>query len=315
MLLPAHLYEVLFPLYMTVIIVGTSSNGCILFLAAIKVIKLTPITLLLLNISLADLMIDLNMVPYWFVFPADFVDSSRLAISMVCAFANQGALAVTAFIVNVLTLSYISFLRVSSFTEAKKGHVILKMKSVLSFILFTWIAGLAVLVPNMFEIFISVEKRECRRRERYKLYFHIFNALTAFFFWVTPLTIMFVNLILTLRNLWGRNMFQQSSLLKHRKQISLMLLGLPTAFLVFTTPNVVYLALRSTGMWSDYVNYDLAQIYRPILLVGLLTTISDPALYFFCRASFRNGFLDAISERNKRADNTKKINNWNCCRT
>ena len=109
---------------------------------------------------------------------------------------------------------------------------------------------------------------------------------------VLPLLILVVNLTRTIKQLWKKTLFQQSTLRNERKQITTLLFSLTLIYIICFIPYVTRLLLRASGYLEDGSTAETV-MRRSSISIGLLTTISDPILYALCNKGFRRNLATA----------------------
>ena len=279
--------KLILSLFIIIALVGIFGNGLIVFAFAARIVPVTPFMVLLLNLSIADIIIDVS------VFPFLFWEQSENDSNFACGIHKQ-SITWSAVVVNAATLTYISFVRISAFDVCSKSlnQPILKPRNVNIYVALTWVVGILLFSPHYFNFYFDPQLGVCIAKEG--PFYKISSAVQSLLCWVVPVTILSVNLFRTVRALWNKEHLSQSMIIKHRKQITFLLLGLTVFFLLFSTPLLVFFVLRAANYYkftNDLTGIqELKRFYRPVSLVCLLTTITDPLLYAFCWKSFRNGF-------------------------
>ena len=189
---------------------------------------------------------------------------------------------------NALTVTYVSFIRIDSFGHRGK---ILNKRYVSWFIKFSWIVSIAFVIPMHFIIAVdseaSQETGSCEIKN-VKVFF-TYLLLIFILFYITPLTILLVNLIRTIKHIQGRSLFQQSVLRVERKQISILLISVTTFYFIFNIPYTARLLLKASGFLKNGDVDTTAR--RSTIFIVFLTTLTDPILYALCNRGFRRGLL------------------------
>ena len=273
-------------IYIIVLIVGILGNGLVLFAFAVKVVPVTPFMLLLLNLSIADLVIDVS------VFPFLFWEDSNKDTPFICGVIHKQGITWSAVVANAATYTYISFVRVNAFSSKAINRSILKFRTIAIFVPMTWLFGIVLFIPHYFNFYFDSTRGSCAPRTG--SFYRISSVVQSLLCWVIPVTILSINFIRTVRALWQKEHINQSAIIKHRKQITFLLLGLTIFFLLFSTPLLIFFIFRAANYdkFTDDRQGDeeLKRFYRPVFVVALLNTIADPLLYAFCWKSFRSGF-------------------------
>ena len=275
---------------LTECLLGVFCNSMVMFAFARKYVPLTPFNMLLLNLSVADILADIFFIPTLFVEYIAFLTNS---VQSICSLFRLGLIPYIGFGVNACTVTYISFIRIESF---ENGLKILNKTVVSWFVSATWVFTIASVTPVNFMISIdskiSRETGTCAIKNKKDTY--TFALVITGLFFTIPLTILIVNLIRTIRHLWGSSLFQQSVLRAERKQITFLLFSLTIVYIVGFLPNLLRLLLRLCGSLQDE-DMDLTMRHLAIF-IGLLTTITDPVLYALCSKGFRRGLANSRNE-------------------
>ena len=284
-------------LYLFVCIPGIVGNSLVLLAALFKCVKVTPFTLLLLNLSTADVIMNIMMLPPLFINIHQYEQPSQLATGLLCSVVDQNDPVYSAFIANSITLCYISFVRISSFDSLHCGQkTLLKKRNVILYIIFSWLGGFIMMFPKYF-MFSIIPGKGCVPNN-YTVY-SIHRAIASFTSCIIPLIILTVNFLRTTYKMWTEAHFERSSLIQRRKQITYLLLGLTVAYLLFTAPFVICSLMNASGYFGEDI-HEFEKYSRPTVLVGLLTTVSDPIFYALCWRGFREGFRQRLKDYTSR---------------
>merc|ERR1719494_156337 len=109
--------------------------------------------------------------------------------------------------------------------------------------------GLALFLPHFFTFTIDTTSKTCIHES--PTYYYVSSAFVSFLLWFLVAVVLTVNCTRSLQHLWRGDLFDLSSLLKRRKQITLLLLGLTATFFILTTPVTIYFILRASGHFRD----------------------------------------------------------------
>ena len=265
---------------------------------AMKIVRVTPFMLLLLNISIADIVIGLNAYPMLYVEPSQYKNAPTPIASFICAVVDKSVFAYSSVVVNALTLIYISFMRVASFNRNARGQRWLTRLNVVKvFVCFSWLVGIGAFISHYFKFTIDPVSGMCRHHDNTS--YHITSAVGATTMLLCTLIVLLLNFIRTTRTMWhASNLGNASAIAKQRKEISGMLLGLAVAFFLLNTPLTVYFVIRGTGYFESVNDITTKRnenrLYLPVVVIAMLNTWSDPILYAFSWKSFRSGFTDSM---------------------
>ena len=289
--------DVILSLMIFVSAVGILANGFVVLGFAMRIVKMTPFMLLLLNLSVADIIMQINVYPHLFIEPWDYTHVSRGVGSVICAVADKSAPTYMAAIVNALTLVYISFIRVASFSNTRgKPLWITRRWVVILFVALVWAVGIGAFLPHFFRFHID-SRGICVNENEAK--YRVTTAVGATIMLVVPTSALTANFIRTATNMWSHSSLGGSSVIsQQRQQITGMLLGLTLTFAVLNTPITIFFILRGVGYFDSEDEFEtkmsMSRVYHPAFLVFMFNSLSDPILYAFCWKSFRSGFVESM---------------------
>ena len=279
------------PLYLATCMIGFIGNSLIVLAFTKKWVPLTPFTMLLLNLSVANIFSEIVWLPTLFIHMPDYIEADKNLSSAVCGIVASRLPATSGFFVNVLTVTYMSFIRTSTFSDQKQS--ILEKKNVVCFIACVWFVSMIVFFPWYFMFTMNTETRHCE--SIYQKPFKIYQATICAFFYVVPLSILVVNFVRSVRYMWKKTLFEQSILRRERRQITTLLLSLTLIYITFFIPIVLFFIVRASGRLNEDMDI-YVDVRRPVGWICFLTTITDPVIYAFCRKGFRNGFTNSRKE-------------------
>ena len=294
--------------YIIVSLIGILGNTIFIMASRMKIIKVTPFVLLLLNISLADIVMNICFLPYLFIDLKDKKITSPALAGFLCSVVSHYYPVYAAFTANSITLCYISCARMSSFTASRSAKVLrLKPFNVRVFIVGSWVTGILSTIPSHF-MFYHKQGIGCIpvNRKRYIIHLLVGSMLCCF----VPILILTVNFFRTVYHLMKANEMIQSFAVNHTKQIIFLLLSLTVAFIVFSFPFLVGTFLHLTNQWDDLQFEKRKQVF---VLIGMFTSISDPILYAICWRGFRDGFsrqFTDLKNRFSRVLSSKRSNDF-----
>ena len=275
------------PSFLAVTILGIISNSVVVAAFISKILPLTPFCILLLNLSVSDIFINIFMLPSFFVRMSDYreVDQPYLT-SFMCGIVFYHLIARSGFIVNVMTLAYVSFIRSTTFDFKHRGRI-LNPKTVKWFILYSWIIALLLHFPWYFMYELNPTTGHCN--PKYYEVYSIYHASQVSITYVILEIILFVNMVRSVRNMWKKSISPHSIILQKRHRVTSLLLALGLVYIVLCLPVSVVMIMEASGYFQSADSFN--DVYFPSVLVVYLNTVVDPFMYIFYWKGFRNGFM------------------------
>ena len=266
----------------------------------------TPLTILLMNLSIADLVAGLST--YFMV----FVDVSKTSIrgkwaNVLCTFTTAMILFFIASCVSVLTLSAISFSRLIVIKYPMKPNLKLTTRRSITFAVTSWFVSLLLLAPNATTVRYEEDTGFCYRYYPPWMNTTLYSAITIFVGTVLPVSLMTMTYIVAWRHLWKQrapDATPQLSL-RPRKKIMLMLGLLILTYILCWTPFYVYWTMVSALHFYDDTTQDkinLFRFYRIAALFALCNSALDPIIYTLSGEQFKNALC-----RLKRSNRVRKL--------
>ena len=155
----------------------------------------------------------------------------------------------------------------------------LKKRRVLIFIVGSWLLGVLIFVPHYFNFRMDKSSRLCVAENGE--FYRTSTKIQSVTIYLMPAFILMVNFVRTIIALWKRNVLERSFAAENRKRLTYLLLGLIGAYFIFSTPLVIYMMLRGAN-YHRFSTYEVrSKVYRPVVLVALLTIVSDPIFQLF----------------------------------
>ena len=283
---------------------GLIGNSIVVFAFAYKLVPLTPFCMLLLNLSVADIFADVTVIPELFDGIYKYIGTETNLAITVCGIIKFRLFVAVCFRVNVCTVAYISFIRTTSI-ENGSSRRILNKRIVTLYIVCTWMFSIASVLPLCFMITVNPKTGVVIPSKS----FNTINATFHSLFYFIPQTILVVNFSRSVWHLWRTPRFQQSIILKGRKQITLLLLSLTAAYIIFLIPILAWQILKASGHLGPPGSSSFLAVYRPASIFAYLTTISDPVLYAVCWRGFRQGFKKTMEPTPRTSATTPNLGN------
>ena len=270
--------------------IGIIANIVVLLSSALKVVNVTPFVILLLNLSVADILMARNIYLEHFVDEKELHGADSSLTGLICSVFHEIDLYYLGALNNVITMVYISFCRTSIFSSSEIfQQQTLSQKKVLRFIFLTWLVTTVIMAPNSF-IFALDKEKGCWTK--YQFFYMIYGAVLGFGVYMTCFVIVSINFIRAMVALKERRSFHQSVLSKKGKQIKIIFVSLLAIYVCFSTPLAIKLLLRASGILDAKQDLMMSHI---TLTISLLTTITDPCIYIFSWSGFHNGLRKQIS--------------------
>ena len=259
---------------------------------------MTPFTLLLLNLSISDLIVDMGLWPYMFI---DLKNVSSKVSQSVGNFLCSIHIGLTPFWMagssNIYTLSLISFFRFTSMLSfSSKFNVNINMCKTKSYIAAFWVISVVSLSPHFFGFWLDRDIGICYRKWPEKFNGLMYVIITSFFFFFIPATALVINFVLSAKFLWGNSNLRSTSTVRYkaRRRITKLYLALIAVFFICWTPMFAYILLaRTTTYFEDGPKGIFAKLrfLKVVILISACNSVCDPVLYAFCGRSFRDGFF------------------------
>ena len=281
-------------LFVTVAALGIIGNTLIIYGIVRKIVSNTAFVVLLLHLAITDLTMDILILPCMFLDTRSYIKSPERIQRIICGVVSSGTPFWMAVAANTIILAYISFVRSSSMLihYNQFQSVILKKRNIAFVITFTWITVVGLSVPSYTSHSIDPQTGHCRPDS--KTYNLVYNVILVFLFWSLPMLCLVSNLVIVLRHVLKNRSSNQSVVIQQQRRITTLLLVLMTTYMVFWAPTIIYFLMRVTNHKKFNHTFQgklaIEKIRRPVMLVGLLNTLSDPILYAFMWSSFRQGF-------------------------
>ena len=291
---PSH-GDVFGSLIFTTAILGIIGNTIVLLLFITKLIKATHVSVLLINLTVADLVWDIGEVMILFADVSDYHTESKWAQSLLCILVN-GKMSLPVMVgcmVNLLTVSVISTMRSASVQNAKafrRSHI--HKRSIAIFIVLSWLISIGVVLPWAFTLYINLTSGRCSMLSGYDRGLFIYNCIGNVIFWVVPLIILLVNFFLTVKTLWKSTFTQGSHPVIDRNSIARLLFALTFMYIIIFTPNAVFNIYQLTDSAAEEPHFML-----PFHLVSLTCTVADPLLYSFCLPGIKKKFVKRVTRK------------------
>ena len=273
--------------FLAICMLGIIGNMMVVVAFCRKVIPITPFSILLLNLSLADIYWDIGVLPALFIDLKDYVHSSEAMKKLVCGIVQNISIAFTGLNINLLTIAYISCIRSSSLNLKMKRSLLTK-KNVAIYLICGWTISFVVPLPWYFLFTLNENTGVCETK--YNTIYKIYMFKVSILLWFLCLCVLLFNFIKSVKFMWRKSLFSQSFIVRERRQITTLLLTLICIYITLFTPQLVVYILTGVGYFShkESVHYN-----RTVGILSLLTTVLDPIVYAVCNRGFRKGIKDS----------------------
>lgn len=251
----------------------------------------TPLTILLMNLSVADLVAGISIYPFV------FVDVSRTKLSTVgknimCAFSPAMVPFFIAAGESVFTLCAISISRLLVIKFPLRLEMKLTKRASIIFSVASWFLSIALLSPNALTVRYEEDTGFCFRNYPVWMNTKLYSAITIIAGTLLPITTMTMTYIAAWRHLW-RDASPDSQLqvtLGSRRKVMVMLGVLILTYICCWTPFYVYWTLVSATSYYKNSVHDkirLFRFYTIAMLFALCNSTLDPIIYTLSGGQFR----------------------------
>eukprot|EP00794_Sanderia_malayensis_P009246 gene9246-10222_t len=277
------------------------------------------VNLLLLNLSIADIVCGLSILPYAFISIPETRLSGRAA-DLMCGFTDGQTLFFAASQVNLLTLAILSISRYTLINHPLKLKWRLKKRAVKWLALVTWLLGLSLLIPSGISFNYNPNDGICWRQWARGVNPIAYFVATLILGMAVPLLSLTFTYMSTIYTLWFKKSTRRlarsnsrSGVQTHRKRISVLLGLLIVAYLLCWMPFGIYWLLSAAlNYFPDTVEGQIQtmRITRITILVALLNTCLDPIVYAMSNRQIKNGAMKTF--RGGRNTNTVDPTGTDC---
>ena len=276
-------------------LLGIIGNGFMCYFFAKKRIRRTSFNMLLLNLSIADLLVDV------FAYPLYFVDLKVLRgyhtgiANVLCSFppSTSGV----AFAVSILTLTYISINRFVYVRYPLKTAWFKSRKTTFCTLLMIWAVSIGYIMPYALAFQFDAKIAFCKREWPRDINVSLWMATILVAGLIMPLSVMFITFVSTMRRFRTMSIEQRETMGKKKRAVRL--LGfLVLAFAICSGPTLICLPLsvRFKSFWGTGVKGEYMKLrVMPILfLLNLVNTVADPVLYGYLNHEFQKCFKEVL---------------------
>ena len=287
------------PSFLAVSVIGIISNSVVATAFIFKILPLSPFCVLLLNLSVSDIVINIFMLPSFFLRTSAYSDIKQPYLtSFMCGVVFYYLPARSSFIVNVATVAYVSFIRSTTFDVNDRGRL-LDTKTVKWFVVCSWVLALLLHSPWYFMYELNLTTGHCSPKHP-KVY-SIYHASQVTLAYIILEIILVTNMVRSVRNMWKKSISPNSIILQQRCRITSLLFVLGVVYIALCFPVSVVMIMEASGFFKSVHLFN--DVYLPSVLVVYLTTVTDPFMYAFYWKGFRDGFMP--SRRRKTEPSTR----------
>ena len=296
-----------------IVICGITGNSIFCYLFASKRVKCNFFTLLLLNLSVADIISCISILPYAIVDLSWLTPLSQRNANAACTvIMGQMPFWVTT-VVTLFTLVFISFSRFVAIAHPLKSRQpewqwLKKSKTSVRFMLITWPLATCILLPNCFSFHYDRNSAICFRKWPKNVNGRMYGLITAFLGFALPMITLIFTFVSIKRSL-SRRLSGSKQTRNNRKTVKL--LGtLILAFFICWAPFFIYWILSTTAGHLTFADGVKGQrqrmrIIRGVVLVALCNTILDPIIYVFWCSDINKAFWSCLERKKKICERTE----------
>ena len=298
-------------LYIIVTVTGFVSNTAVIIAFITKRVRIAPFTLLLLNLSIADLVQDINLQPYIFIklhkLPSYVTQhQGNILCSVHIGLTPFWMAAYT----SVFTLTLISLFRYASLiplsSSVKLTFTTLKIKCCIAAL---WLSSIAMFGLHFISFRLDRHFGLCYREWPGYINGPVYVLVTAVVGFIAPSAALIFNCISSIKFLWQKGTKNTASVVRQqeRKRIITLYLALIGSFFLCWTPMFVYIVLARTTYFTPGPSgeFEKERFLRVVILIAGCNSVCDPALYAFCGKSFRTGFLHNTGHYSQGSKNSR----------
>lgn len=288
---PSHVDNVIQGIYVIITLTGICGNSLVLYLVLAKRVERSTFSLLLANLSFADLVADISLYPYVFIDLRGF-NVNEFQGSVLCNFTIGLTIFFTCTAVSLFTLTTISINRCISINHPLRFEWQQSRQCVLYFIPFTWLIGIITLTPNFISFSYKKDLGICRRQWPQGINGSLYSLLTAFFGLIVPIMVLILTFFSTLKSLRVR-VYNSTTLpaLRNSRRKTIRLLGwLILVFSICWVPFFCYWFLsRATDIFDNGYEGDFQRmrVIRLTILFASMNTAIDPIMYALFSEQYR----------------------------
>ena len=279
-------------LMITASVFGTVANAKVIFIILRNKDLRTPLNILLMNLSIADLVAGISIYPFVFV-DVSRIDLTNSERNILCAFSPAMVPFFIAAGESVLTLCAISISRFIIIKYPMRLNLKLTKRRSIVFSLTTWAASIALLLPNAMSLRYEDHTGFCFRYYPIWMNSTLYRTVLLVLGTILPITTMAMTYLAAWRHL-KRNTrsdlrIQIVNANSPRRKVMVMLGILIVTYLSCWTPFYVYWTLVSASFYKDNVQdkIRLFRFYTIALLFALCNSALDPIIYTLSGEQFR----------------------------
>ncbi|CAH1101024.1 unnamed protein product [Psylliodes chrysocephalus] len=287
--------------YIVMVVVATGGNVIVIWIILLNKRMRTVTNYFLLNLSVADTMVSTLNVIFNFI----YMLYSHWPFGLVYCKITQ-FVAVLSICASVFSLMAISIDRYMAIITPLKKR--LGQRCTLIVILWTWILGVLVGLPNVL-FFRTEQLQNSTRISCYMLWpdgdtnassleYH-YNISVTVCIYVVPVVAMIFTYSRISAVLWGsqcigENTDRQMEIIKNKRKVVKMMMVVVTIFAVCWLPYHVYFLVTfyyPSLLFSPYIQ----DLYLFIYWLAMSNSMYNPIIYCWMNARFRRGFARAFS--------------------
>ena len=279
-------------LMVTVSIFGIVANLKVIIIIMRNKDLRTPLTMLLMNLSIADLVAGISIYPFV------FVDVSRTELTaaeknIMCAFSPAMVPFFVAAGESIFTLCAISISRFIIIKYPMRLNLKLTKRGSLIFSLISWVVSIALMIPNAMSVRYEDHTGFCYRYYPASMNTELYRAILLILGTILPISAMTMTYIAAWRHLKRNTTLDERVQVANtdspRRKIMVMLGVLIMTYICCWTPFYVYWTLVSTAFYNDSIEdkIRLFRFYSIAVLFSLCNSALDPIIYTLSGKQFR----------------------------
>ena len=278
-------------LMVTVSLFGTIANLKVIFIITRNKNLRTPLMILLMNLSIADLVAGLSIYPFVFV-DVSRTKTTPIEKDIICAFSPAMVPFFIAAAESVFTLCLIAISRFVIIKYPMKLNLKLTKRGSIIFSVASWFAALAISSPNFVSVRYEDHTGFCFRYYPAWINAKAYRVIILFLGTLLPISAMTMTYLVAWRKL-KRNSALDARVVNAnnpRRKIMVMLGVLIVTYVCCWTPFYVYWGMVSAAYYEDTVKdkIRLFRFYTVAVLFAVCNSALDPVIYTLSGEQFRS---------------------------
>lgn len=307
--MPGQLFESAVDTLITVIyvilsVVTVASNFFVCFVFYKGKPMRRPFTIVLANLSFADMMSGFAIQPYiWIDFTQ--IKSGGYMGRLLCS-VSVGLLCFMYCVATVtLSLCAVTMLRYLSIVRNYRGFAVTSNNLAVGFSIATWLAGTGLTIPSGMSFENDPNRSICHRSWPKGVNGGLFSLITIFVYLILPIILMITCYSLLGVHIWKMSLQSAGSNIaarRSRKSVTVLVGLLIFTLVICWTPfAVVWIVGRQFNYFSDGAKgeYERQRWLRVAMLFALLNSALDPFIYVYYSSDYRKGTKSLLQSLRK----------------